>query len=240
MGFELPIDVDYWEHPKTLMLIGLIGSTADVYPPRLWRWCALYARNGFVAGGAPQVESAVKWKGQSGRLHSAMVESGFIERDGKTVHGWREHAGRFILAYERKKQKQRDKYAAQNGIIPAENGIVPPNREEKGIEGKRREGNAAPPEFDESVFLAQEFTMLGGEPTSANAISRATASMRDLLNAGFTKDELMEEIHRKDRARSEHPGKMVSRMMPNGKRAQKPHDRSAALREAMKKEGHIQ
>ncbi len=124
MGFEIPVDVDYFEHPKTLFLVGLAGACADVYPLRLWRWCALYAKNGFIRGGKVQIEAAVKWTGDPGALHSALMKAGFLERDGKTVHDWNLHIGRSILLYERKKQKQREKYSA--GILPEETGRIPP------------------------------------------------------------------------------------------------------------------
>jgi hypothetical protein len=124
MGFEIPVDVDYFEHPKTLMLVGLIGPQADVFPLRLWRWCALYARDGVVKGGRAQLESVVKWSGESGQLHKALVKCGFLEKDGKTVHDWHFHIGRSIYLYEQKKLRQRQKYAA--GILPEETGRIPP------------------------------------------------------------------------------------------------------------------
>ena len=116
MGFEVPVDVDYFEHPKTLALIGLIGPQADVFPLRLWRWCALYAKDGFVGGGRLQIETAVKWTGKKGDLHRALIKAGFLEKDGKTVHDFMKGIGRAMFLYEQKKLRQREKYA--RGILP--------------------------------------------------------------------------------------------------------------------------
>lgn len=127
MAFEIPIDVDYFDHPKTMMLIGLIGPLADVFPLRLWRWCARYAKDGVVKGGRAQIESAVKWEGEVGVLHKALIKCGFLEKDGKTVHDYMEHIGRAIYLYEQKKLRQKNKYAADvKGILPEESGRIPP------------------------------------------------------------------------------------------------------------------
>jgi hypothetical protein len=167
MGFEIPVDVDYFEHPKTQMLIAILGrryAEADIYPLRLWRWCALYARDGIITtphctcvaeswqdGGttvaqkchAPatdvpnsrhaacrlcvtQIETACRWSGKPGRLHAALCQAGFIENDGKTLRNWMFRTGRAIALYEAKKSRQREKYAAEVGILPEENGRIPP------------------------------------------------------------------------------------------------------------------
>ncbi len=111
MAFEIPVDVDYFDHPKTVALKGLIGPEADIYPLRLWRWCARFARDGVISGGRVQVESAVHWSGEQGKLHKALVKVGFLDSDGKTIHDWKHWIGRAIFLYEQKKRKQRDRYA---------------------------------------------------------------------------------------------------------------------------------
>lgn len=119
MGFEIPINTAYPTHPKTLKLIALLRRPeADIYPIRLWAWAAEYARDGVVKGGGAQIELAVGWRGEPGRLSRALVEAEFIEVDGQTIHDWHEHTGRSILIYERKKQKQREKYDKEHGILP--------------------------------------------------------------------------------------------------------------------------
>ena len=144
MGFEIPIDVNYFEHPKTMMLIGLIGPEADIYPLRLWRWCSMYARNGIIAGGRAQIESAVKWHGAVGVLCRALINAGFLEADGKTVHDFMDGIGRAVFLYEQKKLRQRAKYAA--GILPEESGRTPPIPSHPGDSEKSQPGKPNPAE----------------------------------------------------------------------------------------------
>jgi hypothetical protein len=143
MGFEMPVDVDYFDHPKTLQLIALVGNKeADIFPLRLWKWCAKYAPKGVVRGGAAAIETACKWRGTPGRLHKALIEAGFVDEDGITVHDWMKGIGRAILIYERKKQKQREKYDREKGILPEESGktdgSIPPTLET--LEGRLNSG----------------------------------------------------------------------------------------------------
>lgn len=130
MGFEIPIDADYFSHPKTLKLVELLGPRADIYPLRIWAWASRYARDGVVEGQHRAMELAAGWKQPVGKLVAAMQQAGFIDADGKTLHSWMDGIGRAILIYERKKKKMRDKYHSSVGILPEElrktSGSLPP------------------------------------------------------------------------------------------------------------------
>lgn len=120
MGFEIPIDVDYFEHPKTLKLIAILKRPeADIYPLRLWRWATLYAKKGVIEG-AEQLEQAVRWRGAPGALHKAMMAVGLLEKDGRTIHDWMKGVGAAIYRYEQKKQRQRELYRQSSGSLPEE------------------------------------------------------------------------------------------------------------------------
>lgn len=121
MGFEIPLDNDYPEHPKTLDLKSRIGAQADAFPIRLWCWASKYARDGTIKINAQTLERALGWTGTRLRLHKALVASGFIKRDGKTIHDWDKRTGRAIMYYDEKKERQRRKYAERIGILPEEN-----------------------------------------------------------------------------------------------------------------------
>ncbi len=125
MGFEIPLDSDYIDHPKTQHLLKLIGPEADIYPIRLWMWASKYARDGQVRAGWRGVEAACRWRGRPKRLSRALVKAGFLEvRNEVTktgdlvIHDWMNGVGRAISLYERKKQKQREKYRESVGLPP--------------------------------------------------------------------------------------------------------------------------
>jgi hypothetical protein len=134
MAFDIPIDLDYFEHPKTLELISILKiPEADIYPLRLWKWAAKYARDGILPANVAMIEREIRWQGPSGALHKALIKAGFLEKDGKTIHDWHEHVGRAIMLYEAKKRKQREKYDKSAGILPEEcgknSGSIPPTLE---------------------------------------------------------------------------------------------------------------
>lgn len=114
------IDEDYFGHPKTLTLMSLIGPEADVYPVRLWTWVMKYAPSGVLKSKA-YVEIACHWKGKAEKLAQAMIEAGFMEDDGVTLHGWEDYTGGSIARYEQKKERMRDymkvKQVGENGQV---------------------------------------------------------------------------------------------------------------------------
>ena len=125
MGFEMPTDVDYFNHPKTLKLKAILGrrhQEADIYPLRLWAWAAKYAKSGVIPTGSVTIEAACGWRGVPGRLHAALLAATFLTPDGLAIHDWMAGIGRAILLYDRKKQKQREKYDREKGILPEECG----------------------------------------------------------------------------------------------------------------------
>jgi hypothetical protein len=110
---SINLDLDYWNHPKVMRLIGLLGRGAEVLPIRLWTYCGKYhSDDGVLSGYSEQeIEAICGWWGEKGKLVPAMLDCGrslgrpgFIERldDGSLrVHDWAEHAGH-IAAYKRK------------------------------------------------------------------------------------------------------------------------------------------
>lgn len=63
----LNIDLDYFDHPKTVRLIGLLGRDADVLPIRLWKYCGKFmAEDGRLIGlSVQEIEAAMGWRGQA-------------------------------------------------------------------------------------------------------------------------------------------------------------------------------
>lgn len=108
----LNLDPDYFEHPKTMRLIGLLGRGAEVLPIRLWAYCGKYAaQNGKLTGyRAQEIESLLHWVGEKGKAIEALIACGFVEKekDGYAIHDWKDHEGHIWAI------KQRNKKVAKN------------------------------------------------------------------------------------------------------------------------------
>ena len=102
---DLNLDVDYFSHPKTARLVGLLGRGAEVLPLKLWCYCGKYhADDGRLSTyGAHEIESVMGWWGKRGAAVKAMVKVGFLERDGRgfRVHDWVAHQGHINALRER-------------------------------------------------------------------------------------------------------------------------------------------
>jgi hypothetical protein len=116
----LNLDLDYFDHPKTRRLIGLLGRGAAELPIRLWAYCGKYhSLSGSLAGySAQEIESIVGWWGKPGELVEALTRVGFLVEgaDGYRIHEWADHNGHIEVFKERAKgaAKQRwERYRAR-------------------------------------------------------------------------------------------------------------------------------
>jgi hypothetical protein len=93
------VDLDYFDHPKTKRLVGLLGVGAELLPIRLWAYTGKYhPRTGIITGYAPQeVEIFVGWKGKPGKMVAALLKVGFVELVGTPkclkIHDWKTTQG---------------------------------------------------------------------------------------------------------------------------------------------------
>lgn len=105
---SLNLDLDFFDHPKTRRLVGLLGRGSEVLLLRLWCYCGRYHfRDGRLAGYSPQeIESICAWWGQAGRAIEAFVRVGFLEAmpDGYLVHDWDQWQGHFAVYHDRAKK----------------------------------------------------------------------------------------------------------------------------------------
>jgi hypothetical protein len=95
----LNLDLDFLEHPQTLMLVGILGPGAEILPIRLWAHCGkFYSETGRLKGySAPGVEAVLKWPGEPGKALTAMMMDG-VDYLGNDEHGfyaknWIKHQG---------------------------------------------------------------------------------------------------------------------------------------------------
>lgn len=108
----LNLDLGYFDHPKTVRLVCLLGRGAAELPIRLWTFCARYHRkDGCLTGYSPEdVEAALGWRGKPGSAVQALLtcgdhlkKRGFLEEteDGFRVHDWEEHQGHLEVYHDR-------------------------------------------------------------------------------------------------------------------------------------------
>lgn len=108
--FEL--EIDFPDHPKSARLgVLLKNPVAYGWVVRLWAYCYKHATDRFVAPGAEeQVEQAAGWRGKAGALVAALLEVGYLDRDGDDLlaHG----VGERLAPHLAKKKGDRER--AQN------------------------------------------------------------------------------------------------------------------------------
>lgn len=108
----LNLDPDYFDHPKTMRLIGILGDSADVLPIRLWAKCAkFFSRDGLLDGYTKNgLEALLGWRGEVGKAVDGLVLAGFLTEvpGGFKVHDWKSHQGHiWALKLRNKKVAER-------------------------------------------------------------------------------------------------------------------------------------
>lgn len=103
----LNLDLDYFSHPKTKRLVGLLGRGAEVLPIKLWSYCGkFHSEDGRLTGYTVQeIESIVEWWGKPGESVTALVRVGYLHNEGDAfrIHQWAEHEGHIVAFRERAK-----------------------------------------------------------------------------------------------------------------------------------------
>jgi hypothetical protein len=124
----LNLDLDFFDHPKTKRLVGLLGRGAEVLPLRLWCYCGKYhSADGRLAGYSGQeIESLVGWWGKEGQMISAMQTVRMLEKAGEEgwqVMNWEEHQGHIDALRQRGKAMAEARWAklrASNAVSIAQ------------------------------------------------------------------------------------------------------------------------
>lgn len=121
---------DFFDHPKTVRLVRLLGRGSEVVPIRLWCMVAkFFAETGRLTDiSAEEIEARVGWWGQKGEAVRALLEVGFLERhlDGFQVHDWCQYTG---ARKARTRGAHRGAQGAQSVSI-YNSSFIPPSLEE--------------------------------------------------------------------------------------------------------------
>lgn len=101
----LNLDLDYFDHPKTVRLVALCGPEAEVCPIKLWAHAGkFFPEIGLLKGySAAEVEAFAKWRGAPGALVAGLLKVGFMHEtpDGFQMHEWLDHEGHLQAFKER-------------------------------------------------------------------------------------------------------------------------------------------
>jgi hypothetical protein len=141
-GAEVPnlnLDLNFFDHPKTRRLVGLLGRGSEVLPIKLWAYAGkVRAEDGRLIGHAAQeIESIAGWWGKPGEMLEVMLRDGtrFLEQeeDGTYIlHDWLEYQGH-LAAYKIRAKKANDaRWGKLAGVpVKAENATSIPQASHK-------------------------------------------------------------------------------------------------------------
>ena len=112
----LNLDLDYFTHPKVERLVDALGVEAFHFPIRLWCYAGKhFPHNGILEGcSAKQIEKAIGWAGENGKLIDSLVKFGFLKQKGEAyqIHDWKEHAGHLSVFKKRAKSAAKKRWSA--------------------------------------------------------------------------------------------------------------------------------
>lgn len=110
MNKDIRLSVDFFDHPKTMKLIRVMGLDGVFCLQRLWCFCGKYRPEGTLDDmDVFDIELAARWTGEQGEFVSGMVKLKWIDCvDGVyTLHDWHDHNGFAVHAKEREDQARK-------------------------------------------------------------------------------------------------------------------------------------
>lgn len=118
----LNLDLDYFTHPKVERLVEELGTEAFYYPIRLWCYAGKhFPQTGILHLCTPkQIEKAIGWSGESGKLVEKLVQFNFMELSGDSyrIHDWKQHAGHLAAFKKRAKSAAKARWKKYATSIP--------------------------------------------------------------------------------------------------------------------------
>jgi hypothetical protein len=120
---DLNLNLNYFDHPKTVRLVGILGRDSDVLPIRLWCHCGRHHfEDGRLAGyTADEIEAIIGWRGERGKCVAALCKLGFLEQvdGGYAVHDFLDHNGHIAMLKRRNREN-----GAKGGRPPKPSGYA--------------------------------------------------------------------------------------------------------------------
>ncbi len=186
----LNLDPDYFGHPKTKRIIGMLGKRAEIFPIRLWCYCAKYhAADGRLNGcSVEEIEGLADWDGEKGELVSALIKVGFLKKKGGiyAINDWLDHEGHIV------KFKERSKLAAKKRW----DRIITPSNATSNAKDKPKQSplpNLTLPNPTNNT-TPQEIYSYYSKIIKHGAKEDAIKSIIGLLKTGITKEDLLARV----------------------------------------------
>jgi hypothetical protein len=211
-----------WTHRKTLLLaaaLDLDETYAGAHVARLWTWALDNAPEGDLSGLPPRVIAfGAAWKGDAAMFVEALVEVGWLERDGESLwlHDWEEYAGRLIAKRQANAERMRAARATQPPSLKesramnvqttcnARTGATVPNRTGPDSTGttanavvvdapRGATATAAPSLSADARFVLNEWRVAHGRTKPPRLNPTQVQALEDAL-ADLGKDRLLESV----------------------------------------------
>ena len=94
------VDPDFLDHWRVVMLCDQLDDRAPIYVLRLWSHCQLRRQDTFSMP-ADGIKAVCRYNGSAEELEAALIECGFLVRDGESVQvaGWAEKNAKLLAAW---------------------------------------------------------------------------------------------------------------------------------------------
>lgn len=104
---SINLDLNYFGHIKTLRLVARLGPGSDVLPIKIWVHAGnFHPKSDRLELLEAEIEPICNWWGEKGAMVAAMIEIGFLKREGESVviNDWFVHSGH-LAAFKKRAEK---------------------------------------------------------------------------------------------------------------------------------------
>lgn len=218
---SINLDLDYFNHPKTRRLVGLLGRGSEVIPVRVWCFCGRhYSETGRLTGiAAQEIEQEVFWWGRPGEAVDALLACGFLKRDSDgtfIVHDWLEHSGHIARYKQRAKKAAAARYAKGGKCADAVIGDL--SATSNAYSNATSSAYALPCKKQKEISLgedspelvAQEFWFY--QTPKKDVEYDVAAEIREMVRVGWSLERIRAEVKADGRNRAEFWWQLVKRL----------------------------
>lgn len=141
------VDPDFLDHWRTRMVVdALKDETVPMCILRLWAHCQTRKADRFEIP-TPGLKAQCRFQGDAQQFEAALIDAGFIARDGSSVHvlGWAEQNASLLAAWENGAKGGRPKKPTGNPMVTHGEPSANPDETDKSREEKKRTTPPQPP-----------------------------------------------------------------------------------------------